>query len=348
MKGDELDFRAMEPREADLVAFQSCFVRNGTERRLDALRWQYFENPADVLLVDFAEAEDRLASIYAVQPMNVRVDGARGLGVQSVDTLVDSDFRGRGLFTKMAEALYGRASQRGARFVYGFPNAHSAAGFFNKLGWVSLDPVPFLMRPLRTGYFTGRLSGLKWLPGLPVPVRAPRLSERLAIVELEELGPAVEALWLRFSRGIRVAVDRDAHYLAWRLRKPGERYHCLGLMQEGELAAFCAFTTVNKHGGRIGYVLELLHDPERPHDGALLLRDCLRRMARDRADVVLAWGFDHSPNAGAYRATGFFPLPERLRPIELHFGVRALDSTAEDVLADRRGWYISYCDSDTV
>jgi hypothetical protein len=163
-----------------------------------------------------------------------------------------------------------------------------------------------------------------------------------------ELGPELDALWERFASGVMVAVDRTPQYLRWRLGKPGERYECLGVFEGAQLVAFCAYTTVDKHGGRIGYVIELLHDPGRHEVGAALLVECLRRMASDGADAVLAWAFRHSPNARAYSKAGFWPLPERLRPIELHVGVRPLDESLTEALTDRRNWYVSYCDSDTV
>ena len=145
-----------------------------------------------------------------------------------------------------------------------------------------------------------------------------------------------------------VAVDRNADYLRWRLSKPGESYECLGVFEGAELVGFCAHTTVDKHGGRVGYVVELLYEPSRHRVGAALLAESLRIMAADNADVVLAWCFSHSPNARAYAKVGFVPLPERLRPIELHVGVRVLDESLADVLTDQGNWYLSYCDSDTV
>ena len=349
--GAALDFRAMEHAEGDLTAFRECFERNGTARRLDALRWQYFENPTGELFVDLAVSNERIGAIYAVQPAVVRVRGARMLGAQSVDTLVDADFRGRGLFTKMAEAVYQRVREREGAFVYGFPNANSAPGFFNKLGWLSLDPVPFLVRPLRTAFVASKLPLARWLrrlPDLRLPMVGPRLQEAQELRSVTELGPELGALWERFASDVMVAVDRSPQYLRWRLGKPGERYECLGVFQAEQLVAFCAYTTVDKHGGRIGYVIELLHDRGRHETGAALLVDCLRRMASDGADAVLAWAFGHSPNAGAYSKAGFLPFPERFRPIELHIGVRPLDESLTEALSDRRNWYISYCDSDTV
>ena len=351
MTSAELDFRAMQPVEGDVVAFRDCFERNGTPRPLEALRWQYLDNPTGELFVDLAVSGDRIAAIYAVQPALVRVRGDRTLAVQSVDTLVDADFRGRGLFTKMAQSVYQRVREREGAFVYGFPNVNSAPGFFNKLGWVPLDPVPFLVRPLGTAFVASKLPLARWLhrlPDLRLPIGRTRLQANQELRPVTEFGPALGALWKQFSSGVTVAVDRSPDYLRWRLGKPGERYACLGIFEGTQLLAFCAYTTVDKHGGRIGYVIELLHEPGRHDTGAALLVECLRRMGTDGADAVLAWSFRHAPNAKAYSKVGFVPLPERLRPIELHIGVRPLDESLTEVLGDRRNWYISYCDSDTV
>ena len=94
--------------------------------------------------------------------------------------------------------------------------------------------------------------------------------------------------------------------------------------------------------------VELLHEPGDDATGIALLRAALRAMASDGADAVLGWSFRHSPNYEAYAEAGFLPLPERLRPIELHFGVRPLNESLGPMLRDRSHWYISYCDSDTV
>ena len=94
--------------------------------------------------------------------------------------------------------------------------------------------------------------------------------------------------------------------------------------------------------------MELLHDPARPADGRALLATAVRAMAAEGADAVLAWSLDHAPNHGVYRRAGFLPMPERLRPIQLNFGVRALDPALAPLAADVRSWYLSYADSDTV
>ena len=343
---DSLGFRPMEASEGDVSLFADCFSANEMPRDIESLRWQYLRNPTGQVFVDFALSGTRIASIYATQPAFFRLKDQVGVAAQSVDTLVDRDFRGRGLFTRRAQVVYDRIREAGGGLVYGFPNGHSARGFFGKLGWTSLDPVPFIVRPLRTGYFFSKLfkkaSVLDW----PLPVRG---STAEFIVDNPPLDHRFDSLWHAFSNSIECAVDRDATYMKWRLNKPNEHYQTLGVFSGEELQAFCAFKVVDKHGGRIAYIVELLHRPESEAAATALLNEALRRAKSQRADLAMAWNFRHSPNHRAFKRAWFAPLPTKLRPIELHFGVLPLgDGAMVDVVTRRENWYLSYCDSDTV
>jgi GNAT superfamily N-acetyltransferase len=317
-----------------------------------SLEWQYRDNPPQRLFAHVAldESAARFAAIYASLSVFAKVNDQQVLALQSLDTLTDSDFRGRGLFGVLAKRTFEDAAGAGAAFIYGFPNGNSAPGFFGKLGWHSLDPVPFLVRPLRSRYVLSRLprigSMAEHVPDIPL---SPVLVSRWSPTPLERFDERVDALWQSFAARIPVAVHRNAAYLNWRLiQKPQVGYTILAVESGGSLDAFVAFAVTKKHGGNVGYVLELLVRPGRERVGRRLLAYATREMARGGADVVLAWCFPHSPNYGLYRRNWFVPFPERLRPIELHVGVRAFDPKLTTLLNDRRNWYVSYLDSDTV
>lgn len=351
-----IQIRAMQPTSADAVLFQECFERNGFPRDLSLYRWQYLENPTGKLFVEFASdrppEHDELAAIYAVMPVRFRAGGDRCLAVQSLDTMTDSRYRGRGLFVRMAQQTFKRCQDAGVALVYGFPNGSSAHGFFTRLEWVSLDPVPFLIRPLRTRYLLSKVGAARLagaLPDIRLPLGRPRLTREQEFRVLTEFDESCTAVWERFSSTTTLAVERDADYLNWRFgRKPQESYRILGLYDAGKLVAFVVFCVKEKHGGKVGYVMELLHEPDAAGAAGQLMRAALAEMARGGADVALAWSLEHSPNHGAFRKSGFLPLPEMLRPIELHFGVRRLAAPENVAVGNRGNWYISYADSDTV
>ena len=346
----------MAAAESDLQLFRDCFVRNGGLRSMAALKWLYKENPTGELFVDVALAPnaEKLAAIYASLPVYLRIGDQRRLAIQSLDTLTDADFRGRGLFVQLAKSTFSRATGANVALVYGFPNAHSASGFFGKLGWTRLGPLPFLVRPLRTRYALARAPKVgKWLkhfPDLPLIARAPRLPPGYSLQEDAAFDDRYDDLWRRFASQLDIAVDRDSKYMNWRIRdKPGEHYHRLMVVGDDHQATACViFAVKEKHGGRIGYLMDLISDPKTPKVAQALLRIAVHRMSTLRADLVLAWCMEGAPNHSLHRRAGFFTLPVSLRPIELHFGARAFDETIRDRVADRSNWYISYLDSDTV
>lgn len=354
----KLPYRAMEPTERDLAAFRDAFEANGFPRHLEQLRWQYLEHPGERLLVDFAvdeqEGGEQVAGIYAALPFLTDAGGEARTGGQALDVLTDSAYRGRGLFTGLAKSLYARCAGNGVAFIYGFPNANTANGYWTRLGWTQLDPVPFLIKPLRSRYVLQRIPGVRslarFLPNVPLPLpAAPALPPGRELRAVAEFDDRFDELWGAFARQVGVAVRRDRRYLAWRYgSKPLERYQTYGLYEGERLLGFVTYCVKSKHGGVVGYLMELISRPDSPDAAAALARAAVRDVARQGADVILAWSFDHSPNHGAYRKAGFFPFPEWARPIELHFGALALDPAVEPLVTERSNWYISYSDSDTV
>src|SRR4051812_36529788 len=95
--------RPMAADNSDLSKFQSCFAANGSPRTESHLSWQYVEPPAGKLFVEVAEDEKTgsLAGIYAVFPSAMKLGPSRVLGAQSLDTLTDAAYRGRGLFVQL-------------------------------------------------------------------------------------------------------------------------------------------------------------------------------------------------------------------------------------------------------
>jgi hypothetical protein len=348
---DALATRPMSRDPVDLDLFAACFAKNSTPRRREALEWQYLANPTKKLFVDFAMApsNDRVAAVYATLPVHLRVGQHVTLGVQSVDTITDSDFRGRGLFIKLAKSTYARAAASGSRLVYGFPNGNSAHGFFERLEWTDLDPVPFLIRPLRSKYVLERLKLQRYAHRLPdVPLFFGRDRSDEAVVRVERFDERATSLWHSFAQRVGVAVERDAAYLNWRLvEKPGEDYRSEAVRAGDEFSALVTHVVKEKHGGRIGYVMEAICTRSHASDLRRLLKRALANMTRQGADVALAWCLPHSPQYTSYLRMGFLPFPERFRPIELHVGARDLASNDGIDVTDRRNWYFSYLDADT-
>jgi GNAT superfamily N-acetyltransferase len=350
-----LTVRAMRATPDELEAFRRCLEANDLPRSPEQVRWQFVENPVGSLLVDLAvdprPEGETIAAIYAVVPFTAQIDSQRCVVAQSLDTLTDARYRGRGLFVTLATATYARLAKDGVAFVYGFPNANSVHGFFQRLEWHSLDPLPWCIRPLRPSYLLrrlgipGRIAAL--LDGMPLPLPRVRLPQGCSLREVRDFDPSFDALWERFASGTRVALRRDAAYLRWRLRRPGARYRVWALDGAGGIRGFVATSLVTSGQVTAGYVMELIYEPGAKELGVALLAHALRELVRAGAEVALACNFRHSPNHPAFRRAGFLPLPWRMRAEKVYFGVRPLAAAQSDLLFERESWYLSCCDFDT-
>jgi GNAT superfamily N-acetyltransferase len=326
-----------------LDGYRSLFPGD-PEKTLDQLNWRFRSNPHGEARFAIACAGDVVVGMIALVPTRLRTATDDGLCYQAIDTAVHPSWQGQGLFVKIGRVAQD-AANLGAEILWGFPNANAAPGWYDRLGWTNFGPVPLLMRPLRSSFLLGRLHSR--LRSIDVPlVRSFNLAPHVYGRGCEP-GDEVASLWARVERDFGVAVKRDGRWIDWRLmEKPDSDYRCVGLKSNaGDLEAFAAIKIADKHGGRLCYVMEAICAADRTEDLARLLRSELSLAARSGAEVALAWCPRTAPNYRAYRKAGFWPVPPRLRPIEINFGARALGEASADVIA--ANWYVSFLDSDT-
>lgn len=344
-----MDTKILDLDKTTIDLYKKCFDNNESPKSLDIIKWQFFENNSK----NFVDIEhdfnaDKTAAIYATFGVKFKINKEIYLGSQSLDTITDIDYRGKGLFIKLAKDVYEKAAAQNTVLVYGFPNGNSIHGFANKLGWKQLGPVPFLIKPLKTKYFTDKIKFLKFMPNLPLSFN--NYKKNNYDVRLEDgFKESVNGLWENFSKNIKVSVNRDKEYLDWRYnKKPGENYKIAAAYLDGRQIGLVVFTTKEKHNGKIGYIMELIYDLENPKVAKQLLNFAVSEIKKEKADCILAWSLEHSPSYAVFSKKWFLNMPEKIRPIELHFGCRAFDEKLDTLLSARENWYLSYSDSDTV
>jgi hypothetical protein len=338
----------------ELEGYRLCFEKNGTERNIENLQWLHQQNLAQKNTIYYAMEQEEVAAIYTAMPVVFKVEDELVNALQSIDTITDIAHRGKGLFPKLATRLYNDAQHEGYELVYGFPNENSAPGFFKKLQWISFGEAPFLMKPLNLQYFLNKLLGKKQSEGedkghvyAVAPVTT--IDHNTVIKSLTGFENDYDQLWTKVSKSIKVGANRGAAYMNWRyVQKPGEAYSIAGLYINGNLEGVIVFTIKDKHGGRVGYIMELIYTVDEHNHGKRLLKFARSIFKREKTDVVLAWCFAHSFNYKSYKKSGYFDLPVKFRPQHLFLGVRVFNETRQHITKDIKNWYISYSDSDTV
>lgn len=118
----------------------------GTKLPFKYWEWRYLKNPHyDNPLIHLMWDEDKLAGHYALSPVKVVCNNITYLTGLSMTTMTHPNYRGKGIFTTLAESVYKEAfNTHGFAVVWGFPNTNSHYGFVDKLNWNDISYVPML------------------------------------------------------------------------------------------------------------------------------------------------------------------------------------------------------------
>jgi len=104
-------------------------------------KWRYLDNPdMNTNFINLAWNNDRLAAHYAVSPTIIFIDGKKYNSALSMTTMTDPDYRGKGLFTKLANGLFENSP---LDVIYGVPNENSVKGFTEKLNFKLIKEIPY-------------------------------------------------------------------------------------------------------------------------------------------------------------------------------------------------------------
>ncbi|HEU4628917.1 MAG TPA: GNAT family N-acetyltransferase [Gemmatimonadaceae bacterium] len=228
------------------------------------LRWQFFEPPAGSARLYVVRDGGDIISLYAAVPQRLRTPTGLAATWMIQDVMTRPDFRGRGLLHRLGARCLEEIRADGAT-GYTFPNKLSE-GSFRRLGWTAWAPVP------------ARSTELQARP------------ERVAQAPVDPITGAFTdddgAAWEASALG--VGVQRDAAFLDWRYRKPGQTYD-----------------RYRVRGGR-GFLVLKTYDA--PTGRTVHLCDVvLRADARDALPALLRFVLAFAGVRGARRVTAWLP-----------------------------------------
>jgi len=342
--------------DEELQKYQRCFSENGTQKSVELLKWFHQKNLPRLQSIYYAidKSTHEIAAIYTYLPVLLKCMDKVVIAMQSFDTLTDKNHRSKGLFIKLASTLEKEERSKNVDLVYGFPNENSMHGFVKKLGFTFFGEVPFLIKPIRLSYIFKKFFNTSSHKNEEIncKINAPEevaFRNNCVIKSISRFEDDYNQLWEKVSSKINIGVNRDAEYMNWRyLDKPEGNYLRYGFYENSKLEGVIIFTLKNKHDGKVGYLMEILFNPENENAGKKLLKFCSKVLKKNKADLILAWCFSHSFNYFCHRKSGFYKFPEKIRPQKLGMIAKTLNSEHAEDIYNVKNWYFSYSDSDTV
>ena len=323
----------------------------------DYLHHQYFGNPNGDAVIELAVDPENgaLAGQYIVCPMCFQVSGARVRCTNSLNTLTREAYRGQGIFTGLAEAIYQSAAEQGYRFCYGMPNPNSYPGFLKKLGFTELGRVPLMLKPLKPSQMvreylhSGALSQAAKMfdPLFRIGKEAP--SVQVVPVTPERVND-MDRFWEGVKGKYPVMNVLDGAFVRYRfLEMPHRTYHPYLALEDGAPVCFAATRMTEVAGMKCAMLAEFLFWNGHEKAAEELLIRVLREMQQLGAGMAGCLMLGHTQEAKLLKKHGFFKCPRKLEPQPFPLIFRAFDGCPETaVLMDLKNWFFTMGDYDAI
>jgi GNAT superfamily N-acetyltransferase len=310
----------------------------------DYLRWLYQEAPdASPPRLWLYRDGGEIRAHQGALPVSIKV-GSQIIAAQwSLDVMIHPTHRRRGIGTAMQ-----RVVEEASQLTMGFEVSGAAQAACRKAGWRDVGEAPFYVHPLDPGALLAH-RGLPAALARPLGALWRRLrpgsgdnATTLRIEVATAPDASFDALWRDVSPTLPVAVRRDARFLAWRFHRfpRADRYTCLRVLRGDTALGYLVLRLGDKHGLRVGYLVDYLCAPALVGD---LLR-CGLAALRERGASV-AYMVHLSPYFGPrdMLRLGFVPRPSRWRLLVCD---HKLTPAQQRLVRDPAQWFFTLADSD--
>lgn len=140
---DNLHIR--EAKDSDETSIKDLFARVvGREFPDQRFRWLFIENVLGRGVCPVALVGEKLVGSTASVAIPFRDGTSRFDVFRLQDALVDADYRGQGIYTRLMLDSSRVFDERGVPFVFGYPNENSKRLFLGKGGYTLIDEIPTL------------------------------------------------------------------------------------------------------------------------------------------------------------------------------------------------------------
>ena len=300
---------------------------NNREMTLEHWKWKFAKNPFGEAVIKLMFDDKKLVGHYAVTPINVQVQNRLVKAVFSLNTMVHPDYRGGVIFAYLGKETYKVCEQKGAKFVYGFPNRNSYLPLIRKLGWVGCGKMSILQKELEG--------------------KASVASKATNIYEIDKFDTKVNSLWDKVKASYRVIVPRTKDFLNWRFT-------------EHPTIEYSKYIITNNDNEILGYLILKIYTKGDEIKGHIVDMLCINNS--DVVKSLLDYSYDYFNKKGIRNLSCWMPdscfctqvIKEDgfvTNEFETYFGVRIFDKEAK-LLRNNVGqldsWHLTMGDSDVI
>jgi len=312
-----IEIQKGKPPIQEMVKLARTYYDSGEIISLDYLRWQYIRNPFGLPFLTTSKWEHKLVGQYIVIPINYKFKSKKLRGTLSLNTLTHSDFRGQGLFIKMANSTYTECEKQNTDFTVGFPNPLSHSGFVKKLKFETLGYSKLLVSPLKPfSIIKDFISKNKPKHGGDIPFNPDLVkSNKIDIIRFtEEDSNLYNVFWENLQIN-KITIDKQFNFIKWRyFDLPGRKYYLLKVINENKMTSFISLRTEKVLGTNTAVLMDFYTLNEFEYDGKILLSSLKKELKRQGINLIATLRSNVRVTKKILKRSSFYKIPNKLMP----------------------------------
>jgi len=317
--------------------------------------WQYKNLPTGKSFVYAAWDGDRIIGYYHVPVFRCTIGGEVKLIGNIQDVAVNPNYRGMGLFRKLAEFANEDLDKTDVDLIYTFPNDKSIRTFLKYNKFSTVSAVPTYLRPINSGGILTskiKLLGLEKVAGWFVDRIINLFSKNInisdaSIERIEEITDEVESVFIEFSKPYRNHLVRDKAWLDWRyLKSVRGKHHILGIREAGKLTAVLVLKEDEMLGNPALLIMDFAHLDGKENSLLFLIDKVRKHVVLPGVKSNLLFISAITPLLPSLKQIGFYQIPEKINPRVLNLLARTSSSLHEKPLLQEQNWLLTLGDWD--
>ncbi len=314
-------------------------------------QWEFMEGPDGKGLIYIVEDGEKIVGHFADIPRRFFIYGKVVRGTLSVDLMVDSNYRRKGIFEEMGRYAIRRVLEEGNAFLTAYPIRKETIAGLRKCGWKEVVSLPVLVYPLSFSGIVNRY--LRFLPLSLILGGVARIlysilfilfkkenKKEVLIEKVGELDNTFESFLKKGSSFFSNIGVRDREYLTWRyLRHPTRHYEIYRAMTEGEMQGYIILRKVNLLGFNSVAIVDMLSTDREAL--LALITEGIAYGRREKADLLGIMIPETHPYGRSLKQKGFLRSPKTFR-----FMIYAQEEDKR--LWDPNRWHLTWGDTDVI
>lgn len=320
------------------------------------LKWEYYSNPCGKALIQLAVDinNNNLAGEYVVIPRKIKVQEKELISTLSLNTLTKKEYRGQGVFTGLAEAVYKDCKNQDLAFTYGFPNQNSYPGFVKKLSFKELGQVPLLLKPLDYKVLIEKkVNNLlsKFVPKFNSYKKYKYINSKYKLYDIDATNVKdIDVLWNKIKNNYKVLGVRDSQFIKWRyIDIPLREYKIIAVKKADDILGYIIGNVKDVDGICSGMIVDFVFDHNSPEIGKILLHEMMRYFKNKDVHLAGALMMENSDEYRILKENGFYRCPKRFKPQQFPVIYRAHTVEGEsECLNEFQNWFLTMGDYDVI